>query len=472
MGIRDWFSTKQPEQFTPLRDEHKKRRELFATYWKYYRGHHKRFIQTAPNGPDDNVILNYSKEIVDQGIDFLFGEELTFEIDSESKDRTPEEQYLDIVWGDAETKMTFLQKLGQNGAVTGTAFLRLYPADPVVSGSLPRLVNLEPGSVDVITAADDAEQVVSFHVVWQVGDVWKRERIDYIVEGDYWTITPERSERMRMWVPDGAVTTWDYPFPPIFTCQNLPLANSVWGISDLEDADLNDAINRVASNTNRIIRFHAHPKTVLIGASANTLETTAVNGIWAIEEEGASITNLEMQSDLVSSREYMRDLKTAYHKITSASELDPAQVNVGALSGFALRILYGPTLARNRKKQNTYGGMIKAVCKALFVVAGMAEPPDVKLVWKDALPSSGLEEAQTLAIDVQNGLSQATYLERRGYDPVVEEEKKQKERDRAMQEQQAMMTMRSPFQQAINDLDDDDDGNKGSEFVRSYRRNG
>lgn len=456
MGFREWFSSKPTSDFSPLSDEHKQRRQLFNTYWRYYRGHHKRFIKTTANGPDDNVVLNYSKEIVDQGIDFLFGEELTFEIDSNTKERTPEEQYLDAVWGDAETKMTFLQKLAQNGAVTGTAFVRLYAPEPNVLDSLPRLVNLEPGSVDILTAEDDAEQVVAYHVVWKAGEVWKRERIDYIVEGDYWLITPERAEKNRMWVQNGEVIPWDYPFPPIFSCQNLPLANSVWGMSDLEDADLNDAINRTASNTNRIIRFHAHPKTVGVGFNAGQLQTTSVNEFWTVENKDAKISNLEMQSDLASSREFGKDLKTAFHHVTGASEFDPGLVNVGALSGFALKILYMPTLKRTQRKRNTYGGLIKAICKALFILAG-AEPVEVNLVWKNPLPESGMEQAQMLAIDVQNGLSQETYLERRGFDSAAEKEKKQREADEAMQRQQAMLTMRSPFQRAINELDENEE---------------
>lgn len=453
MNWRDLFN-KHSDDFSPLSDAHRKRQELFSVYWNYYRGHHRRFIKTMTGGPDDNVVLNYAQSIVEQGIDFLFGKEVVFEIDSINTERNQQEQYLDLVWGEAETKMTFLQEVAQNGAICGTSFVRLYRADPNAPNSLPLLVNLDPSLIDVVTAADNVEEVVEYHIVWRVGDTWKRHVISRDI--DQWMITPQRAEKNRLWVQDGEEELWEFDFAPIFHCKNLPLANSFWGRSDLENADLNDAINRTASNTNRIIRFHAHPKTVGVGFNATQLQTTSVNEFWTVDNKDARIANLEMQSDLVSSREFVKDLKAAMHKIGGASELDPAQVNVGALSGFALKILYGPTLSRTDKKRNTYGGMLKAINKALLVLAGQ-EPVDVKNVWKSPLPESGLEQAQELAVDVQNGLSKATYLERRGYDAAVEMAKRKEEADEAMQQQQAMMQQRSPFQRAISELDEDEE---------------
>lgn len=455
MNWRDLFA-KRTDDFTPVSETHLKRQKLFATYWNYYRGHHKRFIKADAGKPDDNVILNYAGAIVDQSIDFLFGKELVFEIDSNTVGRNPQEQYLDLVWGEAESKMSFLQEVAQNGAVCGSPFIRLYRPDPNVRDSLPQLVNLDPSLVDVITADDNVEDIRAFHIVWRVGEVWKRHRIDHIVEGGYWLITPERAEKSRLWVQDGDEEFWEYDFAPVFMCKNLPLANSVWGMSDLENADLNDAINRTASNTNRIIRFHAHPKTVGTGFNASQLQTTSVNEFWTIDKTDAKVANLEMQSDLASSREFVADLKHALYKIASASEIDPAQVQVGALSGFALKILHAESLAKAQRKRNTYGKMLKDINKALLILANQ-EPQDVANVWKNPLPESGLEQAQELSMDVQNGLSQSTYLERRGYDAAQEMEKKRQEADEAMRRQQAMFVQRSPFQQAIGELENEDE---------------
>jgi hypothetical protein len=115
-------------------------------------------------------------------------------------------------------------------------------------------------------------------------------------------------------------------------------------MSDLEEADINDAINFTASNIQRILKFHSHPKTIGTGFSAEQLQNTAVDEMWAIPDPAAKVFNLEMQSDLASAFNYLNLLKGAYAKVTGVPDLDPAVVNVGALSGFALRILYGDLL--------------------------------------------------------------------------------------------------------------------------------
>ena len=49
---------------SPLSDEQKKRAELMDRYWRYYEGNHRKFLKVRQNQPDDNVIINYSKKIV------------------------------------------------------------------------------------------------------------------------------------------------------------------------------------------------------------------------------------------------------------------------------------------------------------------------------------------------------------------------------------------------------------------------
>lgn len=452
MGIFHRLASDIVEKFEPLSQAHAKRKKLFKTYWSYYQGDHKRHIKVEDGDADDNVILNFSEVIVDQSIDFLFGEELIFELDSNTRERTEAEVYLDDVFGEAEKKMMFLQEVAQNGGVTGTAFVRLYLPDPNVPDSLPRLVNLDPGIVDIIVSDDDATLVLAYHIVWESDGTWKRHRILRDVELNEWVIVPERAENNRRWLADGEEEIWPYSFAPIFSCQNLPLANSVWGVSDLRNADVNDAINRTASNTNRIIRFHAHPKTIGVGFAGEKLDRTQVNDFWYVDSTEANVFNLEMSSDLQSSHQYLQTLKTTFYKTAGASEFDPAVVNVGALSGFALRILYMPTLKRMMRKRNTYGAMLKDICRALLHLRN-DEEQEVKIIWKDPLPDSGNEQAQALSVDRQNGLSQATYLERRGYDAEIEAEKRAKEQ----KEQQEAFRRNGALVDALNGFEDEDD---------------
>jgi hypothetical protein len=200
----------------------------------------------------------------------------------------------------------------------------------------------------------------------------------------------------------------------------------------LEDADVNDALNWTMSNINRIIRYHAHPKTIGIGFAAAHLENTAVDQFWTINTPGAEVFNLEMQSDLGNAYTFAKELKATYAQVTGVPDLDPQQVNVGALSGFALRILYGDLLDVTNIKRVTYGALLSGVNAALLEMGGFGQAIQVNNVWDDPLPSNEVEQVQALTADRAAGLSMETYLERRGYDAEREMERTQDERQGEM----------------------------------------
>ena len=394
-SLRDfipWLNKEVAPPYSPLSKAHKNRADLFDMYWRYYRGHHRQNIKVKAGQADDNVTENWSKKIVNAGIDFLFGKVLNFEVEDEGI-----AEYLTAVWGDDDTKMSFLQEVAQNGAVCGTPFLRLYPADD--SNPYPRIVNIDPAIVDIKTASNDVNDITGYWLVWRsMADreedrQWLRHRIERDNEGDAvtWLIS-EDTHNGADWRNDPDPLRWEYSFAPIFHCKNLPLANSNWGISDLEDADLNDAINFSASNINRVLRFFAHPRTVVTGDSASNIKETAVDLMWSIDNEKANVFNLEMASDLASSRAHKTDLTEALHQIADVPRLDPDAVNLGALSGFALRILYGPLLAKTTKKQRSYGGMITRLNQAILTL-NKQEGVTVTNKWADPLPSSDQEKA-------------------------------------------------------------------------------
>lgn len=385
----------------PLTADHKARRELFETYWKYYRGRHRKNIKVKENQADDNVTLNYSKKIVNQGVNFLFGKEPYFDLDNNTEERTPDEQYLDAVWDDDPlndfSKVDFLQGVAMNGGITGAAFVRLYPAGDI-RPDLPTLLNIDPSMVDVTTDPDDMSRVLEYRLVWKSGEVWKRDRFTREDNGQ-WSIVREVNERGSAWVIQGEPVLWAYSWAPIFSCQNLKYPRGFWGISDLEDADLNDGINFTASNNGRILRFHAHPKTIVTGAEASQVQTTAVDQLWAIPVQGAEVKNLEMQSDLASSRQHLSDLKQDFHNISDVPMMDAITTSLGALSGFALRILYGPLLSKTEGKRRRYGGMLARINYALLELDNRT-PQACNIRWQDPLPADAVEKAnlfETLA---------------------------------------------------------------------------
>ncbi|NLD44164.1 MAG: phage portal protein, partial [Chloroflexi bacterium] len=103
------------------------RLQRYREAWEAYHGTFPEPLKVRPGQPNDNVIANYARVVVDKGVSFLFGEELRFELDETAY--TAEERWLEACWA-ANGGVTTLQKLALNGAVCGHTFVKLVPARP------------------------------------------------------------------------------------------------------------------------------------------------------------------------------------------------------------------------------------------------------------------------------------------------------------------------------------------------------
>lgn len=404
------------------RDE-QSRVEIMRKRWEAYYGKLPPALKVKPGAADDNIRLNYARMIVDKGVSFLFGQEVGFEL-SETEE-TEAEQWLDAVWA-RNRKMTLLQNAALVGGVTGHVFIKIVPAQPY-----PRLVVVDPETVTVSLAPDDAQQILSYQIAYTSKDpkTGKPVGIRQVIERDgaRWRITDQIGDLERLtWTTVGEAV-WPYEFSPIVDCQNLPAPGEFWGQSDLEDdvIEIIRAINFIASNTARIIRFHAHPKTWGRGFMAKDLRI-GVDETIILPGENAELRNLEMQSDLASSLRYLDTLRQALHEISRVPEVATGNLDrAGSLSGVALQILYQPLLEKTGTKRLLYGDMLVELNRRLLAIGGYGDDLHTTLHWQEVLPQDQMQERQAALIDMQLGVSQDTLLQRLGYDPDLERQKRE-----------------------------------------------
>lgn len=399
------------------------RASRFKRAWDAYSGRLTKPLKVKPNQADDNVLVNFARVIVDKGVSFLFGRNVGFEL-SEVEETTAE-QWLRACWA-ANRKMTLLQKLALNGAVCGQAFVKIVP-----TRSYPRLIVLDPSTVTVRWEADDIEQVVSYRIQYPAIDpaTGKPMAIRQLVErdGQVWRVSDQVSRGNSPVWETTAETIWPHPWSPIVDCQNLPVPNEYWGMSDLEDdvLQLNSAINFVLSNLARIIRYHAHPKTWGRGFTANQLDI-AVDETIVLPSPEAELRNLEMVSDLSSSIALYERLREALHEVTRVPEVATGKLdNIGSLSGVALQILYQPLLEKTETKRRTYGDLLVELNRRLLALGGFGEENRTVLHWPELLPRDPKAEAETALLHQQLGVSRSTILEKLGYDPQLEAQKRE-----------------------------------------------
>jgi hypothetical protein len=440
------------QQPTPQADLERQRAMRDA--WKSYRGEFGDPLKVGRDQLNDNVISNRCAPVVDKGVSFLFGQPLKIEASDETPTGSSDIQdYIDGLWGDDDDKMSLLSKLAMNGGVCGQAFMKLIP--PQGQMKYPRLVTLDPQIVRIVTPPDDCDLILAFIIEYpgpndmQCKQIIARVDPDNLagVAGEYdlddtWQIANFQRKNKSFgginseWEQVGETQTWPYPFPPIFTCQNLPNPNESWGIPDLTQ-DLirqNRVLNFIQSNTARIIKYHAHPKTWARGIGTTQIQM-AVDDLTVLQSDTAALQNLEMSSDLSSSLNFAETIRSdmdEQSRVPAVALGRQAALPKGNISGVALTLMFQPLLEKTTLKRRNYGRLVREVTRAALVIAELIsldeyEAYPVELRWANLLPVDDLAAAQTALILQQLSVSTSTILQQLGYNPEDEAAKTEKE---------------------------------------------
>lgn len=394
--------------------------------WDAYMGRLPKPLRVSRNKAgqpiDDNVLLPLPRIIVDKGRSALFGEDITFEVAADYPRAEDAQAFLDSVWKRNE-RSTLLQNWALAGGIAGHAYLRLH-----LTADLPRITVVDPANVRAFWNPDD------------IAEVW-RYRIEYVTADERDEPIARRQEILRdeagRWVIEDWVgnaerkgwrllgsDVWPYEFAPIVDNQNLPAPSSFYGLSDLEPSvlELVKGINRTVSNLQRILRYHAHPKTIAKGMSPDDLRV-GVDDVLFIPDTG-TLENLEMTSDLNSSMQFYERLMDALFETARIPQVARGKLDqAGALSGVALRILYQPLLEQTSDKRRLYGDALEDLNERLLVIGGFDEV-EVTLHWPELVPTDPMADANTALALKDVGVSIDTLLARLGFDPVLEAQKK------------------------------------------------
>lgn len=436
--------------------ERSERDRVIDAQWDYYNGNHRQPLKKDNTGTNDNLMINLISLLIDKGVSELLGVDdrgnvqgLKIDIVNQPGERgfmetaatflaglagqqeeeiDPAQAFIDGTY-EANRMNALLLNALTNAAVTGHGFLKLLPQGvehPQTGEIVPRLVALNPKNCTVFWAEDDIERVLWYRVEY------KRSRQDIVrvvnedgTDAGYWQVIDMRRETDYGNWDTVSVTDWPFGWAPIVDWQNQPNPNGYYGKDDIGGTGrLNDGLNFLASNVQRILKHHAHPKTIGTGIKVEELQASAVGGLWTVMNENAKVYNLEMQSDLASSLNFMGVLRRAI--FDGARELDPSSVQdkLGDLTNFGLRVLFNDNLAKSGVKRLSASYALSKLTRNLLELGGYDRAVKLNVTWPDPLPVDPVQEAQHLTMMSQMGLSQETALERAGYDPEQERQRR------------------------------------------------
>ncbi|MBK9497204.1 MAG: phage portal protein [Xanthomonadales bacterium] len=272
MGWTDTIRESIVNWLLPVTMEDRERAAMLQAYEQrrlYREGVQRKPLKVKIDQANDNITLNFTGLIVDRGISMLVGGGVDFDFGAAEGETDARQAYIDAMI-DANMYPIFLHKAAQLGGTYGTCYVKIMPG--ALPGGLPRLVPINSQWVTIKALPDDMDAVWMYVIEYNAEDeatekmVAYRETTEHMrtADGfaDAWLVNNYVMRDGKTWELV-KTTEWPYSFPPICHWQNLPDAESLYGDSDITEdmIVIQDAINFVASNVQRIIRYHAHPKT-------------------------------------------------------------------------------------------------------------------------------------------------------------------------------------------------------------------
>lgn len=402
--------------------------------WRHeYRvGNQKKMLRTKPGAPDYNMSVNFTGLIVDRSVSAMLGKGVRFDLPGDSND-TPEDVYLSAAW-DANKQQVLLMRAALMAAEQGTGFIKIQNGGVVsLNGKeYPRLIAVDPRWVQIVTAPEDKELVMQYLITYAFTgpDGKERARQQRIeIEDGVWYIRDYQDTvngRMEMVGEE----VWPFDFCPMIHWQNLPSTDTAEGVSDIGDdmRVLQDRINRVASNMDKIIHLYAHPQRWGKMLGQNTTLQMGPDDMPSFSSADAAINQLEPLGDLAGAREFLRFLRQSFFDISRTVDIDSMQDKIGSLTNFGLRVLYNDALAKIATKRELMGDALAELCARLLVMGGF-DAQAVTVVWPDVLPSNAVEDtAEDKQLVEMSIKSRQTVAMERGLDWETEQERIRQEK--------------------------------------------
>lgn len=438
--------------------ERKERNAAIDGLWKWRRGLHPATLEVI-DGIDDNIYFNLAGQAIDDIGEFMGQPHIMAE--GEGADAANEAL-------EAILSLNVFKELAADtieaGNVAGHCYLRLEIPDgtPVGDDGVPRFDDaylpefslLDARYIAVfwdVTRAGSRKALLWYRLMWEIGnDIFMQDIVpDSLMPdgervGDVWHVIEYRGAQSNSRFEEVARSIWPYPFAPIVDWKNARRPHAYYGDTTLTESSLrlNRSVNFVASNIGRIIKFHGHPKTIIVGASGDDIDVRP-DGLIAFQQspEEMEIKNLEMQSDLSASEKYLEKLEARF--FSERRVLDQAAIKdkVGGLTNFGVRMLYLNMLLMVEEKRQLYGDAFAELARRLLGMMGMGGVTIVTR-WSDPLPINRAELVAAAQVEKSIGVTSPQTLASvlgRDYDAEL---KQRLEAERAESELKAMERIR------------------------------
>lgn len=417
-AIRPYYDPADKELNKLGDDERAQRAKEIDKRWDWYWGKHPPSLKVEVGKANDNITINLCGRATDRLLEANgVPSAMLVETPDAGDDVTPagasetaQARVDDAYWGVVEPLLNeqFLETL-----VVGHSFMKLW----VDADNQPQAAMLDARTVTVYWdgGVGNKRTALWYRIQWKEGKAAYRQDIV-----PAWLLAEDPAQRVpdpsSGWVINEFKATnnnwqltgtdnWFEEFSPIIEFKNRKLPHRYYGGSQLSDdvIQLNASVNFLATNTNRIIRYHAHPRTIVAGADMAKVQATSVDGLFVVPKD-ATVQNLEMQSDLSSSMAMLQQMKGEFFATMRVTDVSSIKDRIGQITNFGVRMLYSDMLEQIEEKRRDWGNVVGELTRRLVSLGGtvLADAPVAE--WPDALPQNRLEVLQSAALELNLGV--------------------------------------------------------------------
>lgn len=423
---------------TNLAAERLARRRRYINALKYWSGKAPDQLEFDPETePDDNVSLNLVRMTAERTISFLFPALPRFRTDKNDPNPTKQEEWLCKAIDYNGGLQTFT-KLGLRGFLAGMTYMRIRQ-NPAGKG-YPSMTVLDPLAITPFWHADDVGDILWYENRYIVGvDVYVQDYVRYPAENN-WKIYTYRAPNAAAGAaligdntPNGAGATPRNPvlelinaasyelvltakgekfalhnsnLPPIIEIPHLPDPDDYYGHGEVTQTDMQDTINRLWSEVNRIVRKHSEPTDVITGADVDDVEQG--DNVMTVADKDARVQRLEMKGDMSAAVDTVTKLIETYLATARVVLLRGEVKDLQRVTNASVRTLFIDMLAKNELLRDSYGRGLRNAVRLMLQMSGedfatTALDLDIECIFKDPLPVDLTEVANQNAIMVPMG---------------------------------------------------------------------
>lgn len=369
--------------------------------------------------------FNYAQPIVNIGADFLAGKPITFTVNNNENAMNK----ADEIWTESGGSGRFHENATLAGIYGDACAILSKPEDEEVTC----IRWLDPCICSPVFDPHDYERIMELAIGYEIplngravkySEVWKEGTVT-IKHDDTIVSTDSYDEEAFGGVP----AVW---------IRNRYVKGDTYGCSDIAPvAELIEEYDHLCEKMTRIVDYYAAPNIMAKGISKKQMETLpkGERTMYFVGNEG-DMKFIEWAGPAPGIDVHLDRVFRTIANISETPEiaLSQQQDKIGPISGIALKLLFGPLLAKTTRKRTTVWepALTRIMWMALLNEGIQVELDELSIEWQDPLPEDITAFWTTATQKDEVGVSKKQILREAGY---TEEEIGQMEEERAKEQE-------------------------------------